>query len=124
MRSPSSHMTRRPPFPSVATRKEFIAALRRQPDARQLAQNDPSSAWAGFTALSKHGFAVHVISTLARQITRAEGIISTAAETNATARKIASFPFRENPEPPRVRPSLDARFRGHDTDVSESSPPF
>jgi hypothetical protein len=31
-----------------------------------------------------------------------------------------------NPEPRHVRsrPSLDARFRGHDTDVSESSPHF
>jgi hypothetical protein len=29
-----------------------------------------------------------------------------------------------NPGPRHVRPSLDARFRGHDTDVSESSPHF
>src|SRR5580704_10024654 len=29
-----------------------------------------------------------------------------------------------NPEPRHTRPSLDARFRGHDTDVSESSPHF
>src|ERR1700688_3671770 len=29
-----------------------------------------------------------------------------------------------NPEPRHARPSLDARFRGHDTDVSESSPHF
>ena len=26
------------------------------------------------------------------------------------------------PEPRHARPSLDARFRGHDTDVSKSSP--
>src|SRR5271163_3747283 len=29
-----------------------------------------------------------------------------------------------NPEPRHARPSLDARFRGHDTDVSESSHHF
>jgi hypothetical protein len=29
-----------------------------------------------------------------------------------------------NPGPRHARPSLDARFRGHDTDVSESSPHF
>ena len=28
----------------------------------------------------------------------------------------------QRPEPRHARPSLDARFRGHDTDVSESSP--
>jgi hypothetical protein len=29
-----------------------------------------------------------------------------------------------NPEPRHARPSLDTRFRGHDTDVSESSSHF
>jgi len=33
-----------------------------------------------------------------------------------------SFPRKRDPEPRHARPSLDARFRGHDTDVSESSP--
>ena len=38
---------------------------------------------------------------------------------------VVSFPRkRESRAPARARPSLDARFRGHDTDVFESSSPL
>jgi hypothetical protein len=34
------------------------------------------------------------------------------------------IPAKAGIQSPGTRPSLDARFRGHDTDVSESSPHF
>src|SRR5277367_2423799 len=37
---------------------------------------------------------------------------------------VVSFPRKRESRARHARPSLDARFRGHDTDVSESSPHF
>jgi hypothetical protein len=78
----------------VANREEFIATLRCQGDGAIGSEATRHLAWR-FPARPNIAFAIHVISTLAGEITPTEVIISMAAETNV---QLGSTPLQMTPK--------------------------